>query len=179
MALRAWRKLSEKIVLQNPWWTYRRDEVTLPDGAGGEYHYVHTPGSAMVIPRLDDGRLLMVKQYRYLAARESIEFPCGSVKPPASSEETARVELQEETGYKASSLTFAGEFNPYNGVTDEMCRVYFAEGLSFVGARPDETEEFELIKVTPGQIDDEIRNGTLWDGMSIAAWCIARGRGIV
>jgi len=179
MVLRPWKKISEKVVLQNPWWTYRCDEVELPGGTNGEYHYVHTLGSAMVIPRLKDGKILMVKQYRYLATRESLEFPCGSVKHRANHEDTARIELQEETGYAASSMIFLGEFNPYNGVTDEMCRVYFAEQLSFVGARPDETEEFELLTVTPDQIDDEIRNGTLWDGMSIAGWFVARTKGIV
>jgi ADP-ribose pyrophosphatase len=133
----------------------------------------------MIIPRLDDGMFLMVNQYRYLASRESIEFPCGSVKRGSDHESTARVELEEETGYAASSLALLGEFNPYNGVTDEMCRVYLAKDLRFIGARPDETEEFELLKRSASEIDDEIRSGTLWDGMSIVAWGIARTRGIV
>jgi len=133
----------------------------------------------MVIPRQDDGTFVMVNQYRYLASRESIEFPCGSVKRNSEHEATARVELEEETGYAASKLTFLGEFNPYNGVTDEMCRIYLAEQLRFVGSRPDDTEEFELLIRSAAQIDESIRDGSLWDGMSIVAWGIARARGIV
>ncbi len=85
-------------------------------------------------------------------------------------------ELAEESGYSARTLLLAGEFNPYNGVTDEMCRVYIARDLVFVGGKPDETEEFELFPLFPDEIEARISNGTIWDGMSIAAWCVARSK---
>jgi ADP-ribose pyrophosphatase len=176
MALKSWKKLSEKIMFRNPWWTYRRDTFELPSGRPGEYHYVHTEGSSMVVPVLNDGSLVLVNQYRYLMGKESIEFPCGSVKEGATHDGTARDELGEETGYSAKRLDMVGEFNPYNGVTDEMCRVYVARGLDYVGGTPDETEEFEIVRMTPGELDERIRAGVVWDGMTIAAWAIARGR---
>jgi ADP-ribose pyrophosphatase len=148
----------------------------MPSGKGGEYHYVHTNGSSMVVPCQADGRILLVNQYRYLVDRESLEFPCGSVKDGATYDETARHELAEETGYSAQVLLQAGEFNPYNGITDEMCRVYLARGLQYVGGTPDETEEFELLTLGPKDIDARIHNGTIWDGMTIAAWAIVRDR---
>ena len=166
MALKTWKKLAESILFRNPWWTYKRDAFELPSGKVGEYHYVHTNGSSMVVPVLGDGRLVLVNQYRYLVERESIEFPCGSVKDGATHDETARLELREETGYEAKEMLPAGEFNPYNGVTDEMCRVYVASGLTYVGEAPDETEEFEILRLTPAEIDDRIRKGTVWDGMT-------------
>lgn len=176
MALAPWKKLSESILFKNAWWTYKRDEFELPTGKSGEYHYVHTNGSSMVVPVLDDGRILMVKQYRYLCSRESIEFPCGSVKDGSDHERTARQELSEETGYSPGVLSFVGEFNPYNGVTDEICRVFLARGLQHVGANPDETEEFELLPLKPSEIDRLIAKETIWDGMSIAGWMLARLR---
>ncbi len=176
MALPFWKKLSESVMFRNPYWTYKRDTVELPGGRPGEYHYVHTNGSSMVVPVLDDGRLLLVNQYRYLAGRESVEFPCGSVKDGHTYEDTARGELVEETGCSAKSITMVGEFNPYNGVTDEMCRVYVARDLVYVGGKPDETEEFEILRVTPAELEARIRSGALWDGMTIAAWAIARPR---
>lgn len=179
MALRPWKKLSEGVVRKNPWWTYRCDRVIRPGGSEGEYHYVHSLGSAMVIPRLADGKILTVNQYRYLAARESIEFPCGSVKQGAGHAETAAIELKEETGYIAGSLTEVGEFNPYNGVTDELCRIFLADRLTFSGSEPDETEEFEMVPLSPADIDRMIGEGTIWDGMSIAAWHLVRVRGMV
>ena len=174
MALKPWKKLSEKIVYKNHYWTYKQDTYELPSGKPGEYHYVHTIGSSMVIPIVGDGTILMVNQYRYLLGKESMEFPCGSVKEGYTHEETARMELKEETGHEAKSLLMVGEFNPYNGVTDEMCNVYVARDLKYVGGTPDETEEFEILRVTPDEIETRIRSGVIWDGMSIAAWSIAK-----
>jgi ADP-ribose pyrophosphatase len=176
MALKVWKKKSEAVIFKNPWWTYRRDECELPTGKFGEYHYVHTNGSSMVIPVMDDGKVLLVKQYRYLCSKESIEFPCGSVKDGSSHDETAWNELAEETGYSTKGLFLAGEFNPYNGVTDEMCHVYIARELQHVGGSPDETEEFELMPMASPDVDRLIREGIIWDGMTIAAWFIARSR---
>jgi ADP-ribose pyrophosphatase len=174
MALKPWKKLSEAILFKNPWWTHKRDEFELPTGKFGEYHYVHTNGASMIIPIMTDGRILTVKQYRYLCEKESIEFPCGSVKDGSSYDETAWHELAEETGYSAKRLFLAGKFNPYNGVTDEMCHVYIARELQHVGGTPDETEEFELLPFKAEEIDKLIRDGSIWDGMSIAAWTIVR-----
>jgi ADP-ribose pyrophosphatase len=174
MALTRWKKLNESIVHKNPWWTYKKDEFDIPGVRAGEYHYVHTNGASMIVPILDDGRVVMVKQYRYLCDRESVEFPCGSVKDGHSYDQTATLELQEETGYRAGRMIPAGEFNPYNGITDEICRVYIARALTQVGGTPDETEEFELLSLTSMEIDSMIKGGTLWDGMSLAAWMLVK-----
>jgi ADP-ribose pyrophosphatase len=174
MPLKTWKKLSEAIVLKNPWWTYKRDAFELPSGNSGEYHYVHTNGSSMIVPLMEDGSLLLVNQYRYLVGKESLEFPCGSVKDGSTYDETAWHELAEETGYSAQELFMVGEFNPYNGVTNEMCHVYIAGGLRHVGGTPDETEEFEIHRVSPTQLDEQIRAGLVWDGMTIAGWTIAK-----
>ncbi len=174
MTLKPWRKISESIVFRNPYWTYKRDSLELPSGKPGEYHYVHTNGSSMVVPVLKDGTLLLVNQYRYLLGRESAEFPCGSVKDGSTYEDTARKELAEETGFSAGSLIPVGEFNPYNGVTTEMCRVYVARDLLFIGGNPDDTEEFEFLQLAPAEVDAKIRAGVIWDGMTIAAWSIAK-----
>jgi ADP-ribose pyrophosphatase len=174
MALKPWKKLSESLVYKNPYWTYKRDAFELPSGSPGEYHYVNTNGSSMVVPVLRAGTLLLVNQYRYLLGKESAEFPCGSVKDGSTYEDTARKELAEETGYSAEGLLGVGEFNPYNGVTTEMCRVYIARDLEYIGGAPDETEEFELLRLTPAEVDARIRTGAIWDGMTIAAWSLAK-----
>ena len=173
MTLKRWTKLSEAVLFKNPWWTYKKDSCLLPSGRNGEYHYVYSNGSSLVIPLMSDGTILLVNQYRYLVGRESLEFPCGSVKEGSSHDDAAACELTEETGYSAGRLVRVGEFNPYNWVTNEMCCVYAASGLRHVGDHPDETEEFESIVLTPGQIDERIDGGIIWDGMTIAAWAIA------
>jgi ADP-ribose pyrophosphatase len=176
MPLLPWRTIRETVVARNGWWTYRRDEYELPSGQKGEYHYVHTNGASLIVPVTDDGALLLVNQYRYLCRRESLEFPCGGVKDGSSYDETAREELREETGHTSDRLLLVGEFNPYNGVTDEICKVFIARNLTFVGGAPDETEQFELVRLKPEEMEARIAGGKIWDGMTIAAWGIVRSK---
>jgi ADP-ribose pyrophosphatase len=171
MALGRWRRLWQKELFRNPWWTYRVDGFALPSGRLGEYHCAHTHGSAMVAPLLADGRLLLVNQYRYLLDRESLELPCGGVKAGSTHLETARAELAEEAGFTAGALMSVGSFNPCNGLTDEICEVFLATGLGPTGdVEADETEEFERLVLTPAEIEARIATGEIWDGMTIAAW---------
>lgn len=174
--LKRWKKLSSHVAFQNPWWTYQRDSFQIPDGITGEYHYVHTNGASMVIPITAEGSLLMVNQYRYLCDKESLEFPCGGVKQGKSYDETAALELLEETGCQSTNLLQLGEFNPYNGVTDEICKVYVARDLIESRPQPDATEEFEIIRVTEHEMDEFIRTNKIWDGMTLAAWALLRHR---
>ncbi|MBM4167634.1 MAG: NUDIX hydrolase [Ignavibacteria bacterium] len=174
MPLKKWNKLSESVKFKNSWWTYKVDEFSLSDDLKGEYHYVHTNGASMIVPVLNDGRIVMINQYRYLCEKESLEFPCGGVKEGCSYDETALDELAEEAGYAAREWQIAGEFNPFNGITDEICCVYIARHLSPAEKSPDLTEEFERIILQPDEIDARIISGVIWDGMTIAGWTIAK-----
>jgi ADP-ribose pyrophosphatase len=174
MPLKTWKKIRQVLEIKNPWWTYRQDDVSLSSGKTGEYHFVHVKGSSMIVPILSDGKIILVKQYRYLADRESLELPCGSVKETSTYDETARHELAEETGYRANDWRYVAEFNPYNGVTDEMCKVFIARNLIPVKVQHDETEEFEHFFLFPQEIDAKIESGEIWDGMTLAAWALVK-----
>jgi ADP-ribose pyrophosphatase len=174
--LKRWIQRSSEIRFKNPWWTYKVDAFDIEGGLSGQYHYVHTEGSVIILPVTDAGRLILVKQFRYLLQSECIEFPGGSLKPDHSYEQMAQIELQEETGYRAHRLDFVGTFNPYNGVTTEMCRVYVAHDLEPVDVQPDETEEFELLECTIEELDQLIADNKIWDGMALAAWMLGRPR---
>jgi ADP-ribose pyrophosphatase len=169
MALKHWTTRGEETLHRNPWWLYKRDRVVLPSGAEGEYHYVQTPGSVMVVPVATDGRFLLVRQYRYLNRRESVEFPAGGIKAGQSAEDAARAELREEAGVTAGVLEEIGYFNPFNGVTDELCRVFVARELVTVASQPDATEEFELLQLDRAGLRAAAADGALWDGMTLAA----------
>jgi ADP-ribose pyrophosphatase len=168
--LKRWKQLSSKIVIKNPWWTYKLDEFQIPNGIKGKYHYVHTNGASMIIPVSSDGKIILINQYRYLCDKESIELPCGGVKDGKSYEEMAHIELVEETGFLSNDLQYAAEFNPYNGVTNEICKVFIAKALIQSKSIPDSTEEFEILYKTPDEVDELIRSNHIWDGMTIAAW---------
>jgi len=166
------KKISSIKKAGNPWWEYNIDIYEYPNGKKGEYHYVNSRGSTFIIPLTDTGNFIMVKQYRYLNDRESLEFPGGGQKEGISPEINARQELLEESGFEPGKMTLLGEFNPFNGVTNEICRVYLAENLIKRIPMPDESEEFEIIEINKKDIICKIIKGELWDGMSLAAWSI-------
>lgn len=173
MALLRWQQISQKILFKNPFWTYYLDEFEIPGRMKGEYHYVSTAGSSMVIPIDDQGKIGLVKQYRYLCDRESIEFPCGSIKAGYDYLSTAKAELAEEVGVAAASFRLIGSFNPYNGVTTEMCNVYIATNLTPQETKSDDTEDFERLWLNRETLENLIAEGEIWDGMTLAAWLLA------
>jgi ADP-ribose diphosphatase len=165
--------LATKSLHKNPYWEYRLDTYTLPNGNVGEYHYLHSPGSSMVVPVDEGGRLILVKQFRYLWKRESIEFPAGGMKD-ADPLAAAKNELAEEANVAALEWKLVGEYNPFNGATDEIARVYFAAGLSKTKKEKDVSEEFEVVKMTIPEFQAAVDAGEIWDGMTLAAWMLAR-----
>ncbi|HLP18197.1 MAG TPA: NUDIX hydrolase [Bacteroidota bacterium] len=172
--LQHWKRLTTSILFRNPWWTYKKDTFRIPDGVDGEYHYVDTNGSSMIIPMTREGNIILVNQYRYLCERESIELPCGGIKEGKSPEEMAKIELEEETGFTCKLMTYIGSFNPFNGVTTEMCSVYAAHDLTPVDTQCDVTEEFEVLELSVAEIDRMISSNEIWDGMTLAALALGR-----
>jgi ADP-ribose pyrophosphatase len=170
--LKRLRQLSTEILHKNPWWEYRRDEYLHPDDSRGEFYYVHTLGAVFVIPEFGDGRLLMLRQFRYLNQRESIEFIGGGVKAGQSHEEAAQAELLEEAGFLAKELIPIGWFNAMNGASDEECYVFIARELTAMNAHPEASEEFEPLMVTRDELEALIANGEIWDGMTLAAYAL-------
>jgi ADP-ribose pyrophosphatase len=174
--LKALRQLRSELLARNPWWDYRKDRYERPDRSEGDYYYVHTPGSVMILPVNENGKLILVKQYRYLNRRESIEFIGGGIKGEQGALESAREELQEEAGIIAGELIPIGSFNPMNGVTDEICNIYVAQSLKSTHTRPEVSEEFELVELSYTELCDLIQDGTVWDGMTLAACALFEQR---
>ena len=169
-----WKTLLREEVFSTPWMSIYHDQFEMSGGKRGNYFYLHTRGSALTIPVTDEGKILLVKQYRYLTNNASIELPCGGVKDGQRAEDAAIAELVEETGHTCQKLKKAGKFVPYNGLSDEFCTVFIAKKLSFVGQKPDETEQIEVMRFTPEEVDAMIEKGKIVDGMSIAGWLLAR-----
>lgn len=176
MPLKRWHKLNQKIVFENPHWSYRLDQFQIDNAVKGEYHYVHTNGSSMVVPVTESGEIIMLNQFRYLNQKESIEFPCGSVDENISHIQNAHKELREETGYDAKNIFKVGEFCPYTGAADEMCSVFVATDLFKSPLPKDSTEEFEILFQSFDDVDNMISNNSIWDGLSICAWTLAKSK---
>lgn len=151
------------------------DEFEIPGVTTGKYYYCETPGSACVIPINDEGKILCVKQYRYLAERMSVEFPGGGVKENQSIEDAVRAELAEEAGVVSDRLQFISTIYPFPGLVKEAQHIYLATGLQeATEVHQDETEEFELIYATPEDVEQFIATGEMTDGWALGAWAVAR-----
>ena len=173
MSLKRWNKIGQKTIYKNDHWSYNLDNFEIEGGAKGEYHYVHTLGSTMVVPFTSSNSILLVKQFRYLNQKESLEFPCGAIEQGLTKEENALKELREETG-KSSKLKYVAEFSPYTGASDEMCSVFLANKLFTSPLPPDETEEFELVEYSISEFENLIKQNIIWDGLTLSAWLLTK-----
>ncbi|MBU1146636.1 NUDIX hydrolase [Patescibacteria group bacterium] len=171
--MKRYKKLSEEILHKNPWWTYKHDKFQLPNGKEGDYYYFDNPGGSMVVPILDDGRIILVRQYRYLFDKDGIEFCAGGIEDGQTPEGAARAELEEETGYQGD-LKFIGEFASSQGFSKELVRVFLVKNLKKEESHPEETEEIEILLKTPEEIDKMIESNEIWGGETMAAWAMVR-----
>lgn len=171
---KSWKTLKSEIFKQTPWSTFMQKEFEMPNGKRGMYYFMYSPGSSFVIPVLD-GKVILTRQYRYLIDDESLEFPGGGVKEGQTYEQAARAELKEETGYDAGELEYVGSFVPWNGATNEMCKVFIARNLKFGKKELEETEEgMENMIVSFEEMDEMIKNNIIKDGQTLASWQLAR-----
>ena len=140
-----------------------RDTVRLPDGAQAQREYIRHSGAVMVVPLLDDGRVLMERQWRTPMRRVMVEFPAGKLDAGESWQACAQRELREETGYRAREWAYIGTINNAISYSDEVIHLAFARGLE-AGAQQLDTHEFlELIEVDCDELMDWVRSGRVTD----------------
>ncbi len=145
-----------------------RDEVRLPDGTLTTREYVVHPGAVMVIPMLDDGRLVLERQYRYPVRQAMIEFPAGKLDAGESTQRCAQRELLEETGYTAREWAWAGVMHPVISYSTEFIEIWFARGLVAGERQLDAGEFLDVYAATPAELLDDCRTGRVTDAKTLA-----------
>jgi ADP-ribose pyrophosphatase len=158
-----------------------QDTIRLPDGRTATRDYLLHPGAVMVVPLLDDGRIVLERQYRYPLRRVMIEFPAGKLDHGEDRLACAKRELLEETGYVAAEWAHAFELHPCISYSTEFIDCWFARGLTYTEAALDEGEFLDVITATPAQAlawaaegkisDSKTLSGLLWlQNFQSGAW---------
>ncbi|MBX9715948.1 MAG: NUDIX hydrolase [Burkholderiaceae bacterium] len=160
--LREDRLESEQVYLGN-FLDVRRDLVRLPNGATASREYIVHPGAVMVVPLLDDGRLVIERQYRYPVAQVMVEFPAGKLEAGEPPLRCAIRELAEETGYRATEWARAGILHNAIAYSTEGIEIWFARGLSLGTNQLDEGEFLDVSTATLEELEEAARIGTLTD----------------
>jgi len=143
------------------------EKVTLPNGVIKDREIVRHPGAAAMVPLLDDGKVILVRQYRHAVGKFLLEIPAGTLEPDEGPMECARRELVEETGYEAENLAKLAEILPAPGYTDEHIHIFLATRLT---SAEQKLQDDEVLQVQPTPLDtalDMIRQGKIQDAKTI------------
>ena len=139
------------------------DTVQLPNGKTSTREWIDHPGASCIIPVLPDGKLGLIRQYRYAAKSVFIEFPAGKLDKGETPEQCATRELEEEIGYTTKKLTFLTTIHPAIGFSNEKMWLYLAEDLTKTTEKKDTDEFLELLPTTHEKAMDMVINGEITD----------------
>ena len=163
------RRISGEQVYSGALLDVRRDRARLPDGGEAVREYIVHPGAVLVVPVLDDARMLVERQFRYPLDRTFLEFPAGKLDAGEMPLAAGVRELAEEAGYDAVTWTHLGVVHPVISYSTEAIELYAAHGLVHVGAQLDPGEFLEIVECTERELYDAIDEGRLTDAKTIAA----------
>ena len=168
------QQISSKMAWQSRWYRVREDAVSLPDGSEGVYNVLEMNDSVFVVPVLDDGRIVLIRNYRYPLEEWVWEIPAGGIKTGQSPDDAAKEELLEEAGGIAKEMRFLLKANTMNGIGNHHASVYLATGVEL---HQQENEAMEFISVHPmpaEQAYEIATSGQMNDAISIMALLLAR-----
>ena len=165
--LREVRTAGESI-LEGRFLKARRDQVRLPDGGVSTREYIVHPGAVVVVPLLDDGRVVLERQYRYPVGQVIVEFPAGKLDAGEAALRCGQRELFEETGFTAREWARAGSMHLAVGYSTEVIHIYFARGLVAGTPSLDPGEFVDVFAASLDELLEWCRTGTVTDAKTLA-----------
>lgn len=175
--MKKWKILKETDVSPSKWFPVTQQTVQLPNGTVIDDYFISPMGNvAMVLPILNDGRIVFVKQYKHAIGEILIELPAGFQQKEKTIKESALAELEEETGIKTTleNLDLLGKVCNNSTKTTHVTYCYLAKGLEFNSAQQlDSTEEIEILKVAPKEALKMVKDGQIWSGDTVFALMMA------
>ena len=176
------RQITTRTVYENRWMTVREDSTELPDGSPGLYGVIDKPDFAAIVPLHQDGRIQLVEQYRYPVERRMWEIPQGGwpSRREAPAFDLANAELNEETGLRASNLTYIGHFHANPAMCSQGYDLFLATGLTpGKTAREITEQDMQSAAFEVDQILALIDDGQITCAVTIAAIGLLRLKGLL
>lgn len=149
--------------------TLRSEEVELPGGRRTTLDLIRHPGAAVVVPLLDSGEVVLVRQYRHATGEWLLEVPAGTLNPGESPERCAERECAEEAGYRPRALVPLGYHWTTPGFTDEKIWIFLGTGLEEAAQQLDDDENLSVERLPLARALSLALRGGIDDGKSIAA----------
>jgi ADP-ribose pyrophosphatase len=143
------------------------DQVELPNGETSTREWIDHPGAVCLIPILPDGKICLIRQFRYGPGEEFIEIPAGKLDAGEAPLDCAYRELEEETGYRTNKLTFLTNIHPAIGFSNEKMWMYLAEELELSKKKLDEDEFLELLPTPLNKALEWVFSGKITDVKTI------------
>ncbi len=163
-----WRTLERNYLYRNPWCAFRVDEVVLPGGTTIEYGVLESVGFAAVVPITEEGRVVLVRQWRQPLEDFTLELPSGGVEAGEDPRVAAERELLEETGYRAQGLVHLASVHTSTGRTTEVCHLYTCRAVRDPGGpRPEPTEFIRVVELPLQEAQGEISSGRITDAATV------------
>jgi ADP-ribose pyrophosphatase len=147
----------------------RHDKVQLTNGHIAQREYVVHPGAVLIVPLLDNGELVLERQFRYPMRQAYIEFPAGKIDAGEDPLVTGQRELFEETGYSAQNWQYLTAIHPCIGYSNEVIHIYLATGLTAGKAQLDEDEQVQVFTMSVSAMLEAMRRGEILDGKTMLA----------
>lgn len=167
---RRWRTIRKNYLHRTPWFAFRLDGVSLPDGMEIEYGVLEVNDISATLAVTDDGNVILVRQWRQPLGGMSLSIPGGAVEAGESVEAAAGRELFEETGYRAEGMRRIASVHTTPGRSDEMCHVFECRAVpDRFGPRPDSTEFIEVVEMPFEEAVEKVRGGEISDAVTVLA----------
>lgn len=160
--------LESRTLFEGSFLKARRDTVRLPNGSDSSREYIVHPGAVVVIPLMDDGHVLLERQFRYPVSRVMTEFPAGKLDPEENPLKCAQRELLEETGFTARQWAYAGAMHLAIAYSTEVIHIFFARDLVQGAAQLDDDEFLEVRSATIDEVLEACRTGGITDAKTLA-----------
>ena len=168
--------LKQRLLYQGRKFDFEVKRLRLPNNAEGEWECIRHPGGALAVPVTAEGKLILLRQYRFAVQGRLLEFPAGTVEPNEEPFETIKREIEEETGYRAHKWEKLGQFFLAPGYSDEIIYAFLAQDLELLDKPPsqDIDEDIETVLMTPQELEQAILSGEAVDAKSISSFLLAR-----